>query len=138
LIFGAKREQKQITNIVKSMQNQPIVVNEIGLREFIAVLSFCNLLLCNNSGPLHIASGLGIPTVSTMGPTVPYLWLPIGKNHIVLRKALDCSPCDKAVCEEHYCMREISVEDFWEAVLIQLKSTENSAAREASSKSTFL
>lgn len=121
LIFGAKSDQSQITDLVRSMRNQPIVADGLSLREFIAVLSFCHLLLCNNSGPLHIASALGVPTVSTMGPTVPHLWWPVGENHIVLRKPLKCSPCEKAVCKEHHCMTEISVEDFWQAVSIQLK-----------------
>lgn len=120
LIFGTKGDQDQITTLIKSMQNQPVLANKLKLREFMAVLSFCHILLCNNSGPLHIASALGIPTVSTMGPTVPYLWWPIGENHIVLKKPLECSPCGKGVCEEHHCMTEISVEDFWKAVTLQI------------------
>lgn len=122
LVFGAKSDQEQVTVLVQSMQNQPVIAVKLGLREFIAVLSFSHLLLCNNSGPLHIASALGIPTVSTMGPTVPYLCWPVGENHIVLRKSLECSPCERAVCKEHHCMTAISVEDFWEAVSIQMKS----------------
>jgi ADP-heptose:LPS heptosyltransferase len=81
-----------------------------------AYLSRCQLLICNNSGPLHIASGLGVPTVSTMGPTVPQLWRPLGKDHIVIRKGLACSPCSKGVCRSHECLESISVAEMEKAV----------------------
>jgi len=55
-----------------------------------------------------------------MGPTVPYLWWPAGKNHIVLRKEMECSPCNKAFCKDHRCMESITVEEVMEAVRSQI------------------
>ncbi|MEK7846329.1 MAG: glycosyltransferase family 9 protein, partial [Nitrospinota bacterium] len=96
------------------------IIEHTGLRVFISLLSHCHLLLCNNSGPLHIATALKIPTVSTMGPSVPYLWWPAGENNIVLRKEIECSPCNKGLCSGHECMELITIDDMMEAVEKQL------------------
>jgi ADP-heptose:LPS heptosyltransferase len=44
-----------------------------------------DVLLCNNSGPLHVAGALGVPTLSTMGPTDPVRWWPVGLHQVVVR-----------------------------------------------------
>jgi heptosyltransferase-2 len=92
------------------------------IRKLIALLSRCDLLVCNNSGPLHIAAALKVPTVSMMGPTVIPLWLPYDKDSIVINKALSCSPCNKAVCKDHECMESITVDEVFEAVETQIAS----------------
>ena len=122
VILFAGREEKQLMSEFKDYAvKTPIVLEDLSLREFMSTLSHCSLFLCNNSGPLHIATALNIPTVSTMGPTIPYHWWPYGKNHIVLRKDLDCSPCKKGICETHECMKLIQANDFLSAVEAQLK-----------------
>jgi len=84
--------------------------------ELVSVLAASDVVLCNNSGPLHIAAALGVPTVSTMGPTDPVLWQPVGEKNIVIRKDLTCSPCSKAVCSHHRCLASITPEDVFQAV----------------------
>lgn len=121
ILFGGRDERSQLSRFNDSAVRKSIILEELNLREFIAVLSHCNLFLCNNSGPLHIATALNIPTVSTMGPTIPFHWWPRGDNHIVLRKDLDCSPCKKGICETHECMELITIDDFLTAVETQLK-----------------
>ena len=46
-----------------------------------------DVLLCNNSGPLHIAGALGVPTLSTLGPTNRAMWWPVGSEHEVVEAA---------------------------------------------------
>ncbi|ODS34155.1 MAG: heptosyl transferase I [Candidatus Scalindua rubra] len=121
ILFGGRDERHLISEFKDYAVKTPIILEDLNLREFISVLSRCNLFLCNNSGPLHIATALGIPTVSTMGPTVPFHWWPRGKNHVVLRKDLDCSPCKKGICETHECMKLITTNDFSAAVKMQIE-----------------
>jgi len=92
------------------------------IRKLIALSSRCDLLVCNNSGPLHIAAALKVPTVSMMGPTVIPLWLPYGELNVVINKSLSCSPCNRAVCKEHQCMASISIDEVFEAVETQIAS----------------
>jgi ADP-heptose:LPS heptosyltransferase len=116
IIFTDKNEDKR-GQIFGSLDPARVeVLPGLDLRQFMAYLSQCDLLICNNTGPLHIASGLGVPTVSTMGPTVPQLWWPLGKNHIVIRKDLVCSPCSRGVCRSHECLESISVVEMEKAV----------------------
>jgi heptosyltransferase-2 len=122
VILFAGREEKQLMSEFKEYAvKTPIILNDLSLRGFMSTLSHCSLLLCNNSGPLHIATALNIPTVSTMGPTITYHWWPRGNNHIVLRKDLDCSPCKMGICKTHECMERIKTNDFITAVERQIK-----------------
>jgi len=81
------------------------------LREFLALQSLCNVFICNNSGPLHLAVAQNIQTISFMGPTEKSRWMPIGSAHKVLRiDSLPCIGCKKGSCiiKTHDCMRLIS------------------------------
>jgi len=120
LLFGDKKEELLLRDVRNIAGEKAIIFCGLRLRQFMALLSHCNLLICNNSGPLHIASALRIPTISIMGPTFTPLWLPWGKNHIVIRKVLPCSPCNKAECEDHSCMNLITVEEVMDAVKSQV------------------
>ena len=101
-----------------------VVIRETSMRQFIAILSRCELLICNNSGPLHLAWALGISTVSLMGPTIPAVWWPQGLGHKVLRRDLPCSPCNLAVCPTHECLRNITVAEVLSAVNEAVSNTE--------------
>lgn len=116
-------EKPIVFKIVESMRNKPQgIINDITLQQLMGVISHLDLLICNNSGPLHIATALGIPTVSTMGPTLPERWRPRGKNHIVIRKDIACSPCNLGRCRTHECMELITPGDIIAAVEVQLKN----------------
>jgi len=74
-------------------------------------ISRCSLLVCNNSGPLHLAAARGVPTVSVMGPTDPVLWMPAGNMNRVIRKGLSCSPCSRPFCKSHRCLNDITEDE---------------------------
>jgi len=68
----------------------------------------CSLLVTNDTGPRHIAVAFGVPVVVLMGPTDPRYTSANLDRSVVIRKALDCSPCHKKVCpRDHRCMTEI-------------------------------
>lgn len=121
LLLGDTAEDPLLVKIKVASEGDVEIFSGLNLRQFMALLSLCNLLVCNNSGPLHIASALKVPTVSLMGPTVVPLWLPYGNNHIVIRRDLACSPCNKAKCDDHSCMKLITVEEVVDTIGLQLK-----------------
>jgi heptosyltransferase-2 len=128
--FGLRPEERLIAQIgIKSGQRSAVFFG-LELREFIALTSCCQLMVCNNSGPLHLASALGLPTVSTMGPTDPIRWHPVGRGHVVVRKPLWCSPCGEGICPlgTHDCMAAISVEEMAAAVDEQMAELSRRAA----------
>jgi ADP-heptose:LPS heptosyltransferase len=87
------------------------------LRQFIAVLSRCRILICNDSGPMHIATALNVPVVAIFGPTEPAWFGPLGTgNRLVLQPGFWCRPCfDYCLFEKPYCLRTISPETVYKA-----------------------
>lgn len=110
VIIGSRTESKIIYSVKTYMREGSSVIIDCPLRILAALLSRACLFIGNNSGPLHIAAAVGIPTISFMGPTEASLWSPQGDNHIILETDLPCRPCQKAYCRRHDCLREIKVE----------------------------
>jgi lipopolysaccharide heptosyltransferase II len=96
-------------------------VNRIGqttLDQLINELRECRLVLTNDTGTMHLASLLGVPTVAIFGSTEPRLTGPLGDRHIVLRHQVECSPCFLRKCPIDFrCMKAVSVREVTEAVL---------------------
>lgn len=97
------------------------------LPETAAVIRKSALLLSGDSGVLHIAAGLGVPTVSLFGPGRASKWAPRGDHHIVINKELPCSPCttfgNTPTCPDNArCMRDITVDEVVNAVTMLLTS----------------
>ncbi|MCJ7580985.1 MAG: lipopolysaccharide heptosyltransferase II [Candidatus Aminicenantes bacterium] len=122
VFLGGPKENEQIEKISKTMQNTPMIFTHQPVRNLLSLIQSCHLLICNNSGPLHLATALGTPTVSLMGPTQPERWWPQGEGHTVLRKDLSCMPCNEGICERKTieCLKLITVGDVLEAVDNQL------------------
>lgn len=86
-----------------------------------ATVSLLNLMVCNDSGPRHVAVGFNVPTICIMGPTKPvYTEGPYEKGR-VLRVDVDCGPCQKPTCRtDHRCMKQISPATVVDAALAYL------------------
>ncbi len=92
------------------------------LAETAAVLTRSLLLVTGDSGVLHIAVALGVPTVSLFGPGIAQKWAPRGENHIVLNRRLSCSPCTRFGYTPRCsfgarCLAELGVPEVEEAVM---------------------
>jgi len=92
----------------------PEVQNRVGktsLDEFMVALVSARLVLCNDSGAMHAASALGVPTLAIFGSTEPQLTGPMGARTAVLRHHVPCSPCFLRECPIDFaCMRSITPE----------------------------
>ena len=105
------------------------LVGKTQLAELIQELRACRLLLTNDTGTMHLAAALGIPTVSLFGSTEPILTGPAGPQHRVLRHHVPCSPCFKRECPfGHYaCMTGIEPTAVAAAVREALHSSSQSS-----------
>jgi heptosyltransferase-2 len=90
----------------------PEVENHVGktsLAEFMVLLVSARLVLCNDSGAMHVASALGVPTMAIFGSTEPQLTGPMGARSRVLRHHVPCSPCFLRECPIDFaCMKSIT------------------------------
>ncbi len=79
------------------------------LAEFIELTAACDLFLTNDSGPMHIASALGVPVVAVFGATDDAATGPTGNLSRVVRHPVECSPCLLRECPiDHRCMTGVS------------------------------
>jgi heptosyltransferase II len=79
------------------------------IAEFIEMAAACELFLTNDSGPMHIASALGVPTVVVFGATDEEATGPTGSQSRVVREPVECSPCLLRECPiDHRCMTRVS------------------------------
>jgi lipopolysaccharide heptosyltransferase II len=122
VLIGGPGEEELIRQIIQKMKNKPLFFLNQPVRNLLALIQACHLLVCNNSGPLHMATALGTPTVSTMGPTIDKRWWPYGEGHVVIQKDLPCISCNEGYCrlKNHDCMGLITVEEVLEAIDLQI------------------
>ena len=94
-----------------------IAAGETSIGEAIALLSLCDGFAGNDSGSMHVAGALGLPTVGIYGSTRADRTGPLGPRTSVLYRKIECSPCLKRTCRYgHYdCLKQISPEDVVEA-----------------------
>lgn len=123
VVVGGAVDQADAQNIAgESGLN---LAGQTSLAETAAVIARSALLASGDSGLLHIAVGLGVPTVSLFGPGRALKWAPQGNQHTVINKNLPCSPCTTfgttPPCPYNArCMQEISVDEVVTHCLKQL------------------
>ena len=109
-LYGAPAE-KELGEKMAARVQVPCnnLVGKTTLTELIAHLKRCTLLITNDTGTMHLAAALGVPTVSIFGSTEPNATGPLGENHTIIRKKIACSPCFERECPlGHYqCMTSI-------------------------------
>jgi heptosyltransferase-2 len=82
----------------------------------------CRVYLTNDSGAMHIASAVGVPTIAVFGATDDEATGPTGPLARVIRHPVECSPCLKRECPiDHRCMTRVSAARVAEAALELLK-----------------
>jgi heptosyltransferase-1 len=117
LVAGAG-ERDQVAEVSAMMQHPPLDLSgRTTLPQLAAVLRRAELLVTNDSGPMHLAVAVGAPVVALFGPTEPRAVGPYGPGHLVLRKAIDCSSCTRQHCvRDLACLTAITVEEVCAAV----------------------
>ncbi len=120
IVIGADSERKLVERIVELAGPGAKAVITRDVMDFVATLRDSDLLICNNSGPLHLAGLLGVPALSFMGPTVKSRWWPVDPSAVVLRRdELPCIGCNLGYCkiQTHDCMRLIKPDEAYAAYL---------------------
>jgi heptosyltransferase-2 len=115
LLFGSVGERDLCENVAGRLRRGGIEVRNLAgettLREFIDLAAACRLFLTNDSGAMHVASALGVPTVAVFGATDDIATGPTGPLARVVREHAECSPCLLRECPiDHRCMTAVTAE----------------------------
>lgn len=118
IFFGDSTQRKMVDEITENLG--PNLINLAGkttLRELMAYISLLNVMVANDSGPMHMAYALKIPVVALFGPTSEKISGPLGMSETV-HKHVECSPCFKRTCPiDHRCMTRIETKEVFDAVM---------------------
>lgn len=97
LLVGGKSEVEIAARMASAFAARGVrVIDATGrsdLHQSKALLRVCDLLVCNDSGPMHLSAAVGTPTLAVFGPANHWRWGPYGERHRVEREPLPCSPC---------------------------------------------
>lgn len=113
-IIGGPKETPLAAEITAIEPRAQSFVGQTSLLEMAALLSYATEVLTNDSGPMHIAASLGVPTFAIFGSSSPGFTPPLGaKTHIIEKHGLSCRPCFQRECPLKHlaCLKEISPEE---------------------------
>ena len=124
IIFGGP-DEKDIAKDIEKYLNEKGVKNyknlaaQITINELITQISNLDLFITGDSGPMHLAAALQIPTVTIFGPTKDNetsQWM--NEKSMIVKKNLDCQPCMQRACplKHHNCMKMVVASDVLRAV----------------------
>jgi len=117
IILGSETDW-EIAEEIRGMARTELInlAGKTNLLEAIYLISQCRLFISNDSGLMHIAGALNIPTVAIFGSTNPLTTSPAGNKTTIVHQDVDCSPCLEETCPTDFrCMKLISVENVFEA-----------------------
>lgn len=119
VIFGGPTDVDLVNHIVNTMDEYAYnFAGKLNLRDLASCVEKCDLFISNDTGPMHIATAVGTPTVALFGPGNHIRFQPIGDIHTLLRHDVPCSPCKQFTgkCKNNICMKGITVDDVWESI----------------------
>ena len=113
VLIGSEGERPIAETIQALMKTRaPVLNGKTSLETLIGILAESSLMITNDSGPMHIAAALGVPTVAVFGSTDERVTSPLGQHTRVVKHPVECSPCLLRECPiDHRCMNGVTVED---------------------------
>jgi len=124
IIFGGPEEKDIAADIEKyliksGIENYQNLAAKTSITELINQIANLDLIITGDSGPMHLAAALQIPSITIFGPTndkETSQWK--NEKSIILKKNLECQPCMKRTCplKHHDCMKNIQASEVLEAV----------------------
>jgi len=111
VIVGGPADREIAETVVRYSNGRArSVAGKTGLKELVSLISRARFMVCNDTGPMHIAAAQNVPVFAIFGPANPVRTGPYGDMHTVIRHDMDCAPCYRwQPCEHWRCMRDLSV-----------------------------
>lgn len=116
VLFGTVEEKGMIDRITSRMAKKPIVLaGKVSLRQMALILRQSEILVCNDSSPMHLAAAMQTPIVAIFGPSNSRETGPFGARCLSVEKEMVCrAACDENSCHNRQynaCMHMIEIDD---------------------------
>ena len=116
IFIWGPNEFEIVNEIISYMKQKALVSCKTTIKQLIELVRRADLYIGGDTGPLHIASTLCIPTVAIFGPKDPILYGPYHENTAIINKELPCSPCRDRTCSDPECLTTILPDEVFQAV----------------------
>jgi heptosyltransferase-2 len=125
ILFGTANDAALGSQIAEAIGSDvQIRIGETDLEQLIAELRQCDLLLTNDTGTMHLAGFLQVPTVTIFGSTEPRRTMVLGRGHHVIRHHVECSPCFLRECPLDFrCMNAVATAEVAAVIRLMIKSS---------------
>lgn len=118
IVTGNADEKEQVLRVASKIPGAIPLTGNLSLRGLSALIRRFSLMLCNDTGPMHIAFAMNTPTVALFVPTDPRLCGPhFARKHHVIAKKKSCTPCLRKKCQDPFCLLQISPEEVYDAAI---------------------
>ncbi|MBN1165264.1 MAG: lipopolysaccharide heptosyltransferase II [Candidatus Krumholzibacteriota bacterium] len=120
VMTGSEGERDTLAAIDSPAENDSLnLAGKCDLSQLISILRGAKIVIGNDSGPVHIAAALGIPTLAIFGSTNPAWTAPRGEKVEIMKKDVECAPCFKRECPDGSarCLLDIEVEEVYRSAL---------------------
>jgi len=123
VLIGSSADKEMVERLIERMRTTPInATGRTSLKQLVELLRRMDLVISNDTGPMHIACAVGTPVLGLFGPTDPRRTGPFGFGHAIIRKDIFCSPCFKKKCSDLICMDLLTIQDVLCAVQMNLEN----------------
>ncbi|RJW42567.1 hypothetical protein DXC97_00090 [Lachnospiraceae bacterium TF09-5] len=121
VVYEGPGEKEIVQDVVNELQKSEVqfLVVKRSIEEYIALVSICDYMICNDSAAGHIAAAYNIPVLIIFGPICSETAIPWSRNRIeYISHELDCKPCTLPACplknKREFCITRISVEEVYQ------------------------
>ena len=121
MILGGPKDVERAQNISAHLVKPPLIAaGKTDIKCLAALLKEVDVLISVDTGTVHVAAAVNTPVIGLYGAT-PHFWEPWQTKKVIIRKDIECAPCDKLKCPrgEAECMSFISVSDVLQAVRLR-------------------
>ena len=133
VVLGGPDDREVLREVRAASDPGVVEAAEQDIVETAGLISLCSGFVSNDSGLMHLASALDVPTLALFGPTDPVKNRPLGARTVLHRLGLDCSPCDRETatfrCQGHECLTQMDVGSVLDALKSLLADSERQAPR---------
>ena len=111
ILVGTANDERLLDGCTELLEGgNKLAFGRTSMKGLGALLKKACLMVGQDSGPMHMASALGTPTLALFGPSDPSWSAPYGNIHKVASANVNCSPCFRTECPDMRCMKELSLD----------------------------
>ena len=137
IVIGSGKERDAVEALAAQMEPRPLTAaGTLSFRQMAALVDQSALVVSGDTGPMHVASALGVPQVALFGPTSPKWYGPRSPHAVSLLHPVPCGPCDQKFCPndgeaQMQCMKLLTLPEVLDSALTLLAGARGAATRNA-------